>query len=423
MRISDNWAVLAAQEFAKQHKTSYGALYNLVPNYLGGGRRQLNFKLEGLKETQSAAQKKNIPFFVETEDITKSLPKFIKKHDIGLLITDFSPLRINRLWKEKIAAEIDIPMVEVDAHNIVPCWLASDKQEFAARTFRPKIHKLLPEFLTDFDNLMTQKETWSNFPVTDWKKLEKLSCDESITTLNWIHGGEHQGKLMLDSFLATRIEGYAEKRNDPNEDNLSNLSPFFHYGNLAPQRAALEVLKARQKGEIKEEDKAAFIEEAVVRRELSDNFCYYNENYDSCKGFPEWALKTLGEHAKDKREYVYSKKEFEEAKTHDDLWNAAQMQMVKTGKMHGYMRMYWAKKILEWTNTITYAMEIAVYLNDKYEIDGRDPNGYVGCAWSIGGLHDRAWFERPVYGKIRYMNANGASKKFDTEKYIKTWMN
>ncbi|GIR29916.1 MAG: hypothetical protein CM15mP44_1990 [Candidatus Neomarinimicrobiota bacterium] len=131
--------------------------------------------------------------------------------------------------------------------------------------------------------------------------------------------------------------------------------------------------------------------------------------------------KTLDEHRNDERDYLYPKEQFEEAKTHDHLWNAAQIQMMTTGKMHGYMRMYWAKKIMEWSPSPEIAQQIAIDLNDKYQLDGRDPNGYTGIAWSIGGVHDRAWFERPVYGKIRYMNYNGCKSKFDVAKYVKMY--
>ena len=171
------------------------------------------------------------------------------------------------------------------------------------------------------------------------------------------------------------------------------------------------------------ESQKAFLEELIVRRELSDNFCFYNVNYDNPKGFPDWAKENHLKHRDDEREFIYTKDEFEFAKTHDDLWNVAQFQMMRDGKMHGYMRMYWAKKILEWTNTPEYAMKIAIYLNDKYELDGRDPNGYAGIAWSIGGVHDRAFGERPVFGKVRYMSYNGAKRKFDIGKYIDKYLN
>lgn len=165
----------------------------------------------------------------------------------------------------------------------------------------------------------------------------------------------------------------------------------------------------------------AFLEELIVRKELSDNYCFYNSNYASINGAKDWARETLEAHKDDEREYTYTQDELESAQTHDDAWNAAQNQMMKTGKMHGYMRMYWAKKILEWSKTPEHAIQAAVYLNDHYSIDGGDPNGYIGIMWSIAGVHDRAWTERPVYGKIRYMNANGLKRKFDVDEYVSMW--
>jgi deoxyribodipyrimidine photo-lyase len=209
--------------------------------------------------------------------------------------------------------------------------------------------------------------------------------------------------------------GYDERRNDPTQEGQSNLSPYLHFGQISAQRVALTVSAST----LPKKDKDAFLEELIVRRELSDNFCYYTKDYASVDAFPEWAQKTLAEHRHDKREYVYTYATFAKAKTHDELWNAAQRELLRTGKMHGYMRMYWAKKILEWTNDPETAMAIAIKLNDTYELDGRDPNGYTGIAWSIGGVHDRAWFDRPIFGKIRYMSANGARSKFDVDAYIK----
>jgi deoxyribodipyrimidine photo-lyase len=167
----------------------------------------------------------------------------------------------------------------------------------------------------------------------------------------------------------------------------------------------------------------ALLEEMVVRKELSDNFCFYNDNYDKLEGAEQWAKNSLKEHESDKRDFTYSRDEFENAKTHDKSWNAAQLQLRKTGKIHGYMRMYWAKKILEWTENAETAIEYAIYLNDKYSIDGGDPNGYVGVLWSIAGVHDRPWIDRQVFGKIRYMNEGGLKRKFDLDKYINKWIN
>jgi deoxyribodipyrimidine photo-lyase len=235
-----------------------------------------------------------------------------------------------------------------------------------------------------------------------------------VAEIEWIKPGEKEGKMTLKNFIKTRLSDYDKDRNDPNRDAQSDLSPYLHFGQISAQRVALEVLKDSKE----DQNRDAFLEELIVRRELADNYCFYNPDYDKFQGFPDWAKKTLHEHRKDKREYNYPNEQFEEGKTQDALWNAAQIQMVKTGKMHGYMRMYWAKKILEWTESPEQAQKIAIDLNDKYELDGRDPNGYTGIAWSIGGVHDRAWFKRPIFGKIRFMSAKGASSKFDVKAYI-----
>jgi deoxyribodipyrimidine photo-lyase len=239
-----------------------------------------------------------------------------------------------------------------------------------------------------------------------------------VKPVDWIKAGEIEANLAMDRFLREKLQFYHLQNNDPNKDNVSNLSPYLHFGQISAQRIISEVHACYTLKEAKE----AFIEELFVRKELSDNYCHYCEDYDNSNGFPDWAKKTLAEHISDKREYIYSPEEFELAKTHDDLWNAAQKQMVKSGKMHGYMRMYWAKKILEWSESAESAMQIAIYLNDKYELDGRDPNGYTGIAWSIGGVHDRAWGERYIFGKVRYMNYNGCKSKFDVKEYINKWI-
>ena len=237
---------------------------------------------------------------------------------------------------------------------------------------------------------------------------------DSSPDLSWIEPGESGASKTLRNFLETKLSRYDTDRNDPNRDGQSNLSPYLHFGQIGASRVALEVMQSMQ-------DAGAFLEELIVRRELSDNFCYYNQNYDNVQGFPDWARSTLEEHARDRREYLYKLEELERGKTHDDLWNAAQLEMVQRGKMHGYMRMYWAKKILEWTESPAEALRAVIYLNDRYELDGRDPNGYVGAAWSLGGVHDRAWKERAIYGKVRYMSYNGSKRKFDVQAYIDTW--
>jgi deoxyribodipyrimidine photo-lyase len=315
-----------------------------------------------------------------------------------------------------MAKAVSVPFYEVDAHNIVPCWLASPKQEYNAYTFRRKINVLLPEFLDNFPDVKRHPYRWNgDISSIDWEKVRNtLYMDISVPKLVWAKSGESEAHKVLDCFIDKKLNDYELLRNDPNRDGQSNLSPYIHFGQISAQRIALEIQKSNKKRESYE----AFLEELIVRRELSDNFCYYNDLYDSFDGFPKWAKDTLNQHRNDEREYLYSVSQFENAQTHDDLWNISQLQMVKYGKMHGYMRMYWAKKILQWTESPEEALEIAIYLNDKYELDGRDPNGYVGIAWSIGGVHDRAWSERPVFGKIRYMSYNGCKSKFNVNEYI-----
>jgi deoxyribodipyrimidine photo-lyase len=415
-RVHDNWALLFAQNLAEEEKEPLVVVFNLIPKFLGAALRQYDFLLSGLKEIEKQLIDYNIPFFLLNGEPGIEIPKFINKNGIGCLVSEFDPLKIKRIWKRDTAKQINIPFYEVDAHNIVPCLYVSDKEEHGAYTIRPKIYNKLPEFLDEFPDIKKMKKANGiSSGNINWERVEgELKTDNSVKKVDWIKPGSYAALEMLDNFLNVKFDSYAEDRNDPVKDGQSNLSPYIHFGQISAQRITLQV----QKANVNEESEKSFLDELIVRRELSDNFCYYNRNYDSFSGFKDWAKETLSKHKKDKREFIYSPEQFEKAETHEDLWNAAQMQMVKTGKMHGYMRMYWAKKILEWSGSPESAMKIAVYLNDKYELDGRDPNGYTGCAWSIGGIHDRAWSERNIFGKIRYMNKNGAKRKFDIKKYI-----
>ncbi len=416
-RVYDNWALIASQ---------YAAIKNRVPlyvcfQYTGDNResniRHYEFLFKGLEQTAQTLEQHNIRFFLLKGYAKDTIPKLIQEHSIGTLIVDYSPLKVYKNRIKKVLEKIQIPFFQVDAHNIVPVWKASDKKEFAAHTIRKKITNNLVNYLTEYPKII--KHPYGEKRENKFSLLEimdNLNIDVSVQSVSWIEPGESAANKSL-ILLNQSLNNYDVHRNDPNKNALSNLSPYFHYGHLSSQRAVLEIKKFN----IPRNDKAAFIEQVIVRKELADNFCEYEINYDYFDGFHPWAQNTLNEHRNDEREYLYPKQQFEEAETHDDLWNAAQKQMMTTGKMHGYMRMYWAKKIMEWSPSPEIAQQIAIDLNDKYQLDGRDPNGYTGIAWSIGGIHDRAWFERPVYGKIRYMNYNGCKSKFDVAKYIKMY--
>jgi deoxyribodipyrimidine photo-lyase len=412
-RVKDNWALLYAQQLSIQNNVPLAVVFSLNPSFLEATIRQYEFMLEGLKEVEEELNSLNISFFLLKGDPEKTVLEFANKYDVSSVVTDFSPLKIGRKWRKEIAKNLKVPFYEVDTHNIVPCLFVSDKQEFAAYTIRPKINELLNEFLTDIPNPKHQIHTIKKEKI-DWEKVYKsLNINFEVKPVEWIKPGYKNGMKMYYHFISDRLQDYNEDRNNPNLEKISNLSPYLHFGQIASQRIAYDI---NQK--VKNSIKDSFLEELIVRKELADNFCYFNQNYDNTNGFPNWAQESHKKHVKDKREYIYSKHEFEKALTHDPLWNAAQMEMVKTGKMHGYLRMYWAKKILEWTESPEDALKIAIFLNDKYELDGRDPNGYTGIAWSIGGVHDRPWFTRPIFGQIRYMSYNGCKGKFNLEEYI-----
>ena len=415
-RVNDNWALLFAQELAIKENSPLGVIFCLSPEFLGAKSYQYNFMLKGLKEVENDLTGLNIPFFLLYGDPGKKIPQFLQSHEAGALVSDFSPLRIKDQWQKSIALEVSVPFYEVDGHNIVPCWQASAKQEWAAYSIRPKIHRLLDEYLVNFPPMRDHPFPWPEIVDNDWQAANRSIWVDDTKDVNdpdfkWAEPGERAARRHLDDFIVGGLTRYDSDRNNPVLDGQSGLSFYLHFGQISAQRVSISALSSMT-------DSSSFLEELVVRRELADNFCYYNTQYDSVQGFPNWAKETLKQHERDPREYLYRIDELEKAKTHDDLWNAAQMEMVCRGKMHGYMRMYWAKKILEWTISPAEALKIAIYLNDRYELDGRDPNGYTGIAWSIGGVHDRAWKERAIFGKVRYMNYNGAKRKFNIRAYI-----
>lgn len=452
-RLFDNWTYLAAAEKAKQLDQPLVAVFCLSESFLGGLPRTFEFMLHGLYELQRELTDYSIPLLIlRTDDIIEEasitqLADLANELKAGAMYTDFNPLRLVMSWKQQIASSLKCPLIEVDAHNIIPCRIASDKQEFAARTFRPKVNRQLELWLNEFPEpgRPTQRQTRfflelnqqtdfsdNKTEVSDQRySLKRLKYHYRSTRIfldsifskrlsdNLPASGSNAAKRRLKNFINEGLNNY-QKRNDPNEQVVSGLSPYLHFGQISAQRIALEVRKATGEDQDIKAAAAEFLEELIVRRELSDNFCFYNQNYDRFAGFPAWAQKTLKEHENDLRPHNYSSEQLESGETHDELWNTAQLNMVRTGSMPGYLRMYWAKKILEWTISPEEALSITIGLNDRYMLDGRDPNGYTGVAWSIGGVHDRPWVERPVFGKIRLMTLSGCRRKFDVDAWIRS---
>ncbi len=418
LRAADNWALIHAREQALARQAPVGVVFCLAPRFLDATMRHFDFLLRGLEETVALLAEANIACTILTGEPGLEVARFAQETGAGLVVTDFDPLRVKRAWLDQFQAASPVPMHEVDARNIVPCWIASDKREFMAKTIRPKIRRHLQEFLEPFPEFPPHPHAWPRtFDQPDFSRLrDALRVDTSVAPVGWLTPGEQGGRDLLDAFLATRLTRY-NQRNDPNVDACSHLSGHLHFGMISAQRVALEVMRHPDKGEHVD----AFIEELVIRRELSDNFCLHTPDYDSVSGFPVWAQETLRVHETDPRPVIHSLDEFETARTHDPLWNAAQRQLVRHGMMHGYLRMYWAKKILEWTENAAQALSVAIRLNDRHSLDGRDSNGYTGIAWSLGGVHDRGWTERPIFGKIRYMNYQGARRKFDVDAFVRSW--
>jgi deoxyribodipyrimidine photo-lyase len=411
-RAVDNWMLVEAQRVALAKKVPLIAVFTLVPDYLGATLRQYEFMLRGLDEVHTAMAERGIPLTMVDGDPGISIPEMAQQHDAAMVIVDFDPLRTKREWKGRAAHDLKLPLVEVDAHNVIPSWLVSDHQEFAARTFRPKVRDLLPQFLGDIPPLIDHPYRSLEVGSRPTDMLHALDVDRAVMPVEIVPGSA-AGLTRTRAFVASELEGYPLMRNDPSLDGQSKLSPYLHFGHISAQRVALDVLGS----DADEEAKTVFLEELIVRKELSDNYCHHNQDYDNFNGLPAWSRKTLDAHRGDPRR-PYSSEELEAGETDDPLWNAAQKEMVGRGRMHGHMRMYWAKKFLEWTPSPEAAISEAIRLNDRYELDGRDPNGYVGIAWSIGGLHDRPWKERPIYGTVRYMSFSGAARKFDVGAYI-----
>ncbi len=416
-RVHDNWALRHAQELAMESGRPLLVLAIIQVPFGHAIKRQYDFSIEGYRDMEQEALERGISLLLKMGDPEKILPAYLRDIDASTLVTDLTVLRESRKKRERVIAGLDMPVYEVDAHNIVPLWVASDKKEYAAYTLRPKLFRAMIEFLTRFPAEYVGIPSFKT-EGTDWGIIESRLAElpEHPLYEKRFSGTQEALASTLGDFLQRRLPQYEDERNNPMKGSQSDLSPYLHFGFIAPQRLALEIMMRGPRG-----SRDVFLEELLVRRELADNFCHFEPAYDAIEGFPAWARKTLEEHRKDKREYRYTLHDLREGRTHDPLWNAAQREMLVTGKMHGYMRMYWAKKILEWTEKPEEAMKIAIELNDTYELDGRDPNGYAGIAWSIGGVHDRAWFPRDIYGLVRYMSASGAKTKFDTKGYISRW--
>jgi deoxyribodipyrimidine photo-lyase len=414
-RVEYNHALEYAIRQANRLKKPVIVFAGITESWPQANRRHYYFMLEGLRKVQNELNQMGIQMVIRRQEPDLGAVELSK--EAILVVTDAGQLRIQRLWRQNVAEKVICPFYQVETNLIVPVEEVSDKENFSAGTFRPRIKKQLEKYLVPLKQTMPKLDSlglrFDSFNIENLDKaVMQLNIDHSIGRVNAFSGGTDQARQRLADFLENKLANFSELRNDPCFDFVSNMSPYLHFGQISPLYIALEVFKTSGK------EKDVYLEELIVRRELSHNFVFYNYNYDTFACLPPWVLRTLNFHRKDKREYLYSRDDFEQAKTHDPYWNSAQRQMVLTGKMHGYMRMYWGKKILEWSKNPQTGFKIALELNNKYELDGRGPNAFAGVAWCFG-KHDRAWADRPVLGKVRYMNAAGLKRKFDADAYVK----
>ena len=417
-RTEYNHALEYAVQQANELEQRLLVCFGLMDDYPEANARHYTFMLEGLQEVETSLKERNIKFVVQQgspDEVALRLGE-----DASLIVCDRGYLRNQRQWRENVANKADCLVTQVESDVVVPVELVSDKKEYAARTIRPKIQKHLDDFLVELNTTSIDKSSKSmsvdGLDLSDIPALvDDLELDKSVESVSHLFkGGTSQAKAVLDDFIEDKFSSYESNRNQPQTSDVSHMSKYLHFGQISPVYIALQI----QEAHTSQSNIDAYLEEVIIRRELPMNFVYYMpDTYDAYDNLPDWAQETLQEHKDDEREYVYSRQELEDAQTHDDYWNAAMREMRYTGYMHNYMRMYWGKKILEWSNTPKYAYKTTLYLNNKYFLDGRDPNSFANVAW-VFGQHDRGWTERDVLGKVRYMSAGGLERKAKPDKYV-----
>ena len=412
-----------ALEFAVQQANKLDRMllvvFGLMDDYPEANLRHYTFMLEGLKETRATLASRGIKMVLCRGHPSEVALKLGQR--ASMIVCDRGYLKHQRDWRMQVAHQAPCPVVQVESDVVVPVEVVSEKAEYAARTIRPKIHRKLETYLVGLKRTEAKHQSLGlkikEIDLEDTEGLlRKLKLDHSVPSVSDLFkGGTSQAVKCFDGFVRHRLKYYDQHSNQPQTNDVSHMSPYLHFGQISPLYLALKISRAPDSLKA---SKDAYLEELVVRRELALNFAFYTADYDAYSCIPGWAQKSLAEHEHDKRDYVYSRRQLENAGTHDPYWNASMLEMKHTGFMHNYMRMYWGKKILEWSETPQKAFRTTLAINNKYFLDGRDPNSYTGVAW-IYGVHDRAWSERPIFGKTRYMAASGLERKCDIAAYVK----
>jgi deoxyribodipyrimidine photo-lyase len=417
-RAAENPALNRAIDLGNQLRLPVLVVLALTADYPGAQRRHYRFLLDGLPELREGLVARGVPLVVRIGQPPVVVAALAAEVRPALVVGDENPSHVGQRWRAEVARRITVPFGLVDSDVVVPS-ATFPTEEYAARTIRPKIHRIWNDHLRPIANpiatIAWDETAIPRGEVVDPDQLLDRLGVGGVGEVAGYRGGSAEALRRLARFVRERLPYYATRRNEPTPCVTSELSAHLHFGHISPVTIALAV---RESG-APQACIDLYLEELIVRRELAINFVARNPDHDRIQGCPEWALKTLAKHARDPRPWNYPAVRLEAAETHDPLWNAAQKEMILTGRMHNYLRMYWAKQLLLWTPDAETAFEIALELNDRYEMDGRDPNGYAGIAWAIGGRHDRPWPERPIFGTVRSMTFASTRKKFDSERYIR----
>ncbi|THH36532.1 deoxyribodipyrimidine photolyase [Neolewinella litorea] len=421
MRAYENPALEYAVRWANDLGKPCVVAFTLIDDFPEANLRHYRFLLEGLKEVADRLAERDIPLCMLHGPRSERITRFAKDQDACAVVTDRAYLRHERKWRSEAADQLEVPLVQVESNVVVPVETASNKREYAARTIRKKIMQRVDDFSGETtettpgqDAKALELESDLDFGSVD-ELLDQLKIDRSVPVSPDFTGGTAEARRRLTAFLRSDLEGYGDGRLDPADDATSHLSPYLHFGHISP----CEILRKVRNSSAPQSDREAYVEELVVRRELAHNFVYYTpDDYDSLNALPDWAKETMEKHADDPRPNHFTREQLEKGETDDEAWNASMKEMRERGFLPNYLRMYWGKQIIRWTNTYDYAHKTTLYLNNKYFMDGRDANSFTNVLW-LFGLHDRAWTEREVFGKLRMLSKGGLERKFDVEAYLK----
>lgn len=454
-RATWNFALDRALEWAEKLRKPLVVLEALRCDYPWSSDRLHSFILEGMADNARRFAGTGVlhyPFVELEARAGKGLLRAMAAHSCVVVTDDFPCFFLPRMVSAA-ARKVNVRMEAIDSNGLLPLR-AADQDFSTAFAFRRFLQKNLPPHLTQFPkaNALTGAKIpaaktipreiaarWPKLPAKllngDHSFLAKLPINHKVTRVD-MRGGTGAAETLLKDFVKNKLNSYPDERNEPDRNTTSGLSPYLHFGHISAHQIFSEIAKCegwspkrlglratgRRTGWWGVSPAAeAFLDQLITWREVGFNFCARREDYDRFDSLPEWARKTLHKHARDERSHVYTPDEFEAARTHDPLWNAAQTQLVREGGIHNYLRMLWGKKILEWTPSPAKSLEIMVELNNKYALDGRDPNSYSGILWCLG-RYDRPWGpERPVLGTVRYMSSSNTMKKLDVEDYLRKY--